>query len=73
MAFRPKRLTPEEQAFQDSINALNTASAATAESQEAYNNGIALFSKEKYKEAVAAFDRSFQGIQNLRLLIIIKV
>ena len=56
LGFSAQELTPEEQAFQDSINALNTASAATAESQEAYNNGIALFGNEKYKEAVSVKD-----------------
>ena len=61
LGFSAQELTSEEQAFQDSINALNTASAATAESQEAYNNGIVLFSQEKYKEAVTAFDKSISG------------
>ena len=53
-------LTPEEQAFQDSINVVNAANAATAESQEAYNAGIALFGQNKMKEAVASFDKARQ-------------
>ena len=54
-------LTPEEQAFQDSINVVNAANAATAESQEAYNSGIALFGQNKMKEAVASFDKAIAG------------
>lgn len=59
--FSQAELTPEEQAFQDSINLVNASNAATAEAQEAYNLGIKLFGENKMKEAVASFDKAIAG------------
>ena len=55
-----EELTPEEQAYKDSIQALNEDNAAIASSQEAYNNGIDLFSQEKYSAAIQEFQKSIQ-------------
>ena len=53
-------LTPEEQAYRDSITALNLENAAIASSQEAYNKGIQLFSEKNYDQAISEFKKSIQ-------------
>ena len=53
-------LTPEEQAYRDSITALNLENAAIANSQEAYNKGIQLFAEKKYPAAIEQFRKSIQ-------------
>jgi hypothetical protein len=47
-------LTPEEQHFKDSIEALNLDFETISKAKEAYNQGIALFSEEKYRADVEA-------------------
>ena len=53
-----EELTPEEQAYRDSITALNIENAAIANSQEAYNNGIKLFSDKKFEASIEQFKKS---------------
>ena len=53
-------LTPEEQAYRDSITALNLENEAIANSQEAYNSGIKSFQAKKFNEAIAHFSKSIQ-------------
>ena len=48
-------LTPEEQAYSDSITALNLENETIANSQEAYNKGIELFSAKKFDQAIKEF------------------
>ena len=43
-----EELTPVEQAYRDSIKALNLQNEAVAQSQEAYNRGIKLFSEKSF-------------------------
>ncbi|MBL4862732.1 MAG: hypothetical protein JKY09_06925, partial [Crocinitomicaceae bacterium] len=47
-----EELTPEEQAYKDSITALNLENEAITNSQEAYNNGIQLFGDKNYGGAI---------------------
>jgi tetratricopeptide (TPR) repeat protein len=58
-----EELTPEEQAYRDSITALNLENQAVANSQEAYNKGIAFFSEKKFNEAIKEFEKSI-GFDN---------
>ena len=53
-------LTPEEQAYRDSITALNLENEAIANSQEAYNRGIQLFSEKKFTKAIEEFRKSIE-------------
>src|SRR5690606_5950466 len=57
-------LTPREQAYRDSITALNETNAAIAQSQEAYNNGISFFEKKQYSEAIKEFAKSVSADPN---------
>lgn len=59
--FSQGDLSQEEQDLLNKVNAENASSAATAESQEAYNNGIALFGKREYKKAIASFSKAISG------------
>ena len=59
-----EELTLDEQSYLDSITALNLENEATANSQEAYNRGIALFQKKDYKGAISAFETSIKYDQN---------
>lgn len=53
-------LTPEEQAYKDSIAALNQENATVVKSQEAYNKGIELFTAKKFKESIQSFEQSIK-------------
>jgi tetratricopeptide (TPR) repeat protein len=57
-------LTPQEQAYRDSIAALNETNAAIAQSQEAYNKGISLFEKKSYNDAIKEFEKSVKADPN---------
>ena len=53
-----EELTPSEKAYSDSIAALNTQNAMTAQSQEFYNKGIQLFGEKNYSDAINQFNKS---------------
>ena len=55
-----EELTPEEQAYRDSITALNLENEAIANSQTAYNKGIEQFQSKNYKSAIAEFKKSIK-------------
>ena len=57
---QPGDLTPEGQAYKDSITALNLENEAVANSQEAYNKGIELFSSKKFAAAIQEFNKSIE-------------
>src|SRR5699024_6262527 len=53
-------LTNKEKAFRDSIAQINQKNATTAESHEAYNQGISFFQQKKYTQAIAAFNKAIK-------------
>src|SRR5690554_2520919 len=64
ITFAQEQLTEKEQAYRDSIAALNEENAAIAASQEAYNKGIELFNKKDYRKAIEAFKTSIASDPN---------
>src|SRR5690554_3866819 len=59
-----QELTEKEQAYRDSIAALNEENATIAASQEAYNQGIELFNQKSYRKAIVAFKTSIASDPN---------
>ena len=55
------QLTDQEQAYRDSIEALNAENERAAVAQDAYNAGIEFFQNKKYKESIAQFNKAIEG------------
>ncbi len=61
-----QELTAKEQAYKDSIAALNQENELTAAARELYNAGNALFEQKKYADAIKKYNESIQKDPNFK-------